>query len=150
MKERFMKNVRRSANCWTWVGPKDAKGYGLFWLKGSSKRAHRVSIEMHLGVSAVGTTILHSCDNPSCVNPDHLSIGTQADNVRDMHIKGRAASRTGSLNGASKLTEADVMQIRSSHEGNTSLGRQYGVSKTTIMRVRKGLSWAHVKGVLDV
>ena len=149
MKERFMKNVRRSDGCWEWTGAKDDKGYGLFWLKGSAKRAHRLMVEMHTGLKPEGAVILHSCDNPSCVNPEHLSVGTQRDNVLDMHTKCRAASKVGTLNGASKLDEATVLAIKSSCDGHTALGRRYGVSKTTIMRIRSGKSWSHVEVLND-
>lgn len=144
MIERFMKNVRLSDDCWEWIGASDAKGYGLFWLDGSTRRAHRVAIELITGETITGKVILHTCDNTCCVNPEHLRVGTQKDNVRDMHDKGRQASKVGSLNGASKLTEDMIVYIRTSTLGHTALGRELGVSKTTIMRVRSGKSWSHV------
>lgn len=94
---------------------------------------------------------MHSCDNPLCVNPAHLSVGTQRDNVVDMHSKGRGANVSGQNNGRSKLTEDDVRAIKNRHvrycrkNGAKQIARDYGVSKTVILQIISGKLWAHCK-----
>jgi len=86
---RFFSMVNKSKDCWTWTGHKAEKGYGTFRLNGKMKKAHRVSYEIENGFIDSKKLVLHSCDNPSCVNPKHLSQGTNADNMNDMKSKNR-------------------------------------------------------------
>lgn len=114
-------------NCWIWVRAKDGDGYGLINFAGKKRRAHRVSYTIHKGTIPKGMQVLHKCDNPSCVNPDHLVLGTAYDNVQDMIKKGRSnfgvglenidpgkgtCKNPGEKNGNSFLTEEDVKLIR--------------------------------------
>ena len=94
----FWKKVDKSSvnNCWIWTGLKDNDGYGWFRLNGM-KRTHRLSVELD-GRDPTGMYVLHTCDNPSCVNPEHLYVGTQKENVRDMIIRGRFHSNLPHLN----------------------------------------------------
>jgi hypothetical protein len=87
--ERFWSKVSKSDGCWLWIAYRDEKGYGAFGFKGKVQRAHRVAYELALGPIAPGMHVLHSCDNPSCVNPSHLRLGTHADNMRDRIERGR-------------------------------------------------------------
>src|SRR3990167_4590258 len=93
--EKFWKNIRKTDTCWIWIANKVDIGYGnlTIWNKGKSKglRAHRVSWEIHFGKIPKDMNVLHKCDNPSCVNPNHLWLGTQADNMLDKVLKGRQA-----------------------------------------------------------
>lgn len=86
---RFDAKVVRSDNCWEWTGSRNDFGYGLFYLKGDQVRAHRYSYERAFGAVPDGLYVLHKCDNPKCVRPDHLFLGTLVDNSRDMVSKGR-------------------------------------------------------------
>lgn len=95
LEQRFWAKVQKGspAECWLWTGSKVA-GYGRITVNGRLTRAHRLSWEMHNGKSIPdGAVACHLCDTPACVNPHHIWVGTQADNLRDMHSKGRAADR---------------------------------------------------------
>jgi hypothetical protein len=113
--ERFMNKVDRSGGedaCWIWTARKTPQGYGRFLVDGINLLAHRVSFEIHSGTSARGLCVLHRCDNPSCVNPAHLRLGTNYDNVQDKVSKGRHLTSGGMKNPNRKLSEADVIEIR--------------------------------------
>lgn len=141
--------------CNIFVGSKDGWGYGqLYWEK-RLRLAHRVCWEAHNGPIPAGMLVLHRCDNPACINPDHLWLGTNDDNMADMQAKGRARNGTmagvyrtpkGHLKGRRfsvlhrrKLTWEQVREIRESKRTYRQLERQFGVSNATIWRVKKGL-----------
>jgi hypothetical protein len=86
---RFWRNVQKTPTCWLWTGAYQKPGYGKIGDGSHSKYAHRVSWELQAGAIPHGLQVLHRCDNPQCVRPDHLFLGTQADNVADMYAKGR-------------------------------------------------------------
>ena len=88
IRDRFFAKVEKTESCWVWTGSR-LRGYGQFWLNGKLHIAHRVSWVLHVGPIAFGLHALHKCDNPSCVNPDHLFLGTAKTNVHDMMDKGR-------------------------------------------------------------
>lgn len=151
--DRFWPKVAKSDGCWEWTGSRDKKGYGFIGTGGKvgNAYAHRVSFELANEEIPAGMHILHSCDNPSCVRPDHLSLGTHADNMRDMSQKGRASKhsseRVGELNGNHRLTADQVMAIRQRVADGASrkqLARELGVSKTLISLIQKGVTWKHL------
>lgn len=144
---RFLEKVVFGASeCWFWRGARHKLGYGLMKALGESK-AHRVSYRLFRGELEPGLDVLHKCDVRNCVNPDHLFTGTQLDNVRDMDAKGRRRStpRHGEANPQSKLTAADVAEMR---RIRAELGwpywriaEQFGVVTMTAQRAIVGTSW---------
>lgn len=140
---RFMKYVRVSeAGCWLWTGYPQAEGYGKMRLEGRLQWAHRAAWRLFVGPVPTGLDVLHHCDNPPCVNPAHLFIGTHRDNMADARQKGRFPR--GSAHWRARLTEDDVKVIRASSESHRVLAARYGVSDATIGRVRSRRNWAHV------
>src|SRR5258708_3055626 len=128
------------SRCWVWTAS-TVDGYGCIGNgAGKVEKAHRVSWELHKGSIPEGLCVLHECDNPLCVCPEHLFLGTKKDNSDDMIKKGRdrKVPCRGESNGMAKLTAADVADIRSSAEGSVALGQKYGVSYKHIWQIRKG------------
>jgi hypothetical protein len=149
VEDRFWRQVRKTNNCWFWTGSPNGKGYGSINLGGRNKNtvfAHRFSYEIHKGPIPEGLVVMHSCDNPACVNPDHLSVGTHKDNTQDMVRKGRA--RGGSLKGEANckalLTEEKVRYIRGSKDTHASLARELQVSAVLIGKIRRRQLWRHL------
>lgn len=101
--QRFWTKVDTSGDCWVWKGGRSPSGYGMFTVKRRNTRAHRVSYMIAHGPIPDGMCVLHRCDNPPCINPKHLFLGTDLDNVRDRDAKGRTA--TGERNGFRKHPE---------------------------------------------
>jgi hypothetical protein len=145
--ERVAMYTKRARWCWEWTGTRNPAGYGLINVRDSPRLAHRVAYTLANGSIPLGMSVLHKCDNPGCVRPDHLFIGTLADNNADMRTKGRqrGPSLKGSTNPNALLTEAKVRAIRKSNAKGTDLARKYGVTETTISSIRLRRSWGHVK-----
>jgi hypothetical protein len=156
--ERFWKNVeKREANeCWNWIAGKNKKGYGVMYigrLNGGSALAPRVSWTLHFGTIPDSLLVCHKCDNPTCVNPKHLFLGTMKDNAQDMAKKGRSnlGKKTyyrGELIASSKLTEKDVINIKrmlSCDLSCASISRKYNITPEAISRIKVGQNWAWVE-----
>lgn len=147
--EAFKRRIRKAANgCWLWIGPKDRRGYGRFRTKIHGvclHKAHRWSWAYHNDRPIPdGMGVMHSCDNPACVNPEHLSIGTQAENIADMYRRGRANNLRGLKHGRARIKESDVQAIRQSHRTQMALAGTYGISQTQVGRIIRGESWKHI------
>ena len=145
---RFQKFVPRASptDCWEWRGTRNNKGYGKFWLNGRTDLAHRVSYRIHNGEIPAGLMVRHTCDNPPCVNPAHLLVGTRKDNAQDALERDRYLR--GVDNFQAKLTEGQVRDIRRSWdagETQVSMARRFGVSRAAIQFALSGKSWAHIK-----
>jgi hypothetical protein len=144
-RSRFFSKVNKTSACWLWMGAKVPTGYGLFRFNGKPSKVHRLSFLIHTGVIPDGMSVLHKCDVPSCVNPDHLFLGTQADNIADMRAKGRERKAHGEANGNSSLTLCEVCKIRTLRAGGSttlsSLAAKYHVSASTIGRVINNINW---------
>jgi hypothetical protein len=136
---RFWSKVRIRTNpdrCWLWLPPLDEKGRGQFYCQGKPVKAHKMSFAIANG-EFPKLNCLHSCDNPSCVNPRHLSDDTQAENIRQMHERGRARKCRGAVHPKSKLSDEQVAEIRTSTETGYSLSKRLGVSPTAVYSIRK-------------
>lgn len=138
------------SGCVLFHGGKDSHGYGMVRIGAVKRGAHRVAYATHHGVNLEeldGVVVRHTCDTPACVNPAHLVLGTQAENMQDKKERGRAARVSGSTNGMARLTEADVIAIRTAFASGakkTHLARQYGVSFMTIHPIVTRKTWTHI------
>jgi hypothetical protein len=152
--ERFWAKVDKSGTCWLWTAYRNAKGYGVIKSPGDdgpTLLAHRVAWELTYGPIPAGVQILHQCDCPPCVRPEHLFRGTNADNVADRVRKGRNGPRPtprGEASPDAKLREFQVREIRARYAAGgvtwRSLAREYGVSTGTVQKILEGRTWRHV------
>jgi len=139
--DRFHSKTKKAANgCIVWAAGKYKHGYGGFWALGAMRKAHRVAWEIANGpILDPKMHVLHRCDNRPCVNPDHLFLGTIADNMLDRDKKGRGLS--GERANTAKLKAEEVREIRQSNVSSTVLAAEYGVSWSTICQIRRGDTW---------
>lgn len=155
--ERFMRKVAMVpiAGCWIWTScsEKNSKfDYGTFYLGKKFIRAHLASWQLHYGPIPPGMKVCHQCDVPGCVNPDHLFLGTSQENMRDMVDKGRGrhfeVAPRGEAHHKTTLADTDVLQIRSIYAGGgvsqAQLGKQFGVSQSSILKIVRRQRWGHV------
>lgn len=143
---RFWEKIDKSGECWIWRGPvQDARGYGMVRDSGHPKKdfAHRVAYRLTHGDILKGMHIMHTCDTPSCCNPEHLKQVTQAENNADMRRKRR--HRFGINHQHAKLTDDAVRNIRSCSLSPSELAIKYGVSTATIQDARCHRTWVHIK-----
>ena len=160
LQARFEGNVQKQQiGCWLWKGGLNGSGYGRLFSKDTGPLlAHRYSYTLHVGEIPDGLCVLHRCDMPACVNPEHLFLGTRADNCRDRHAKSRDArgeflaihmrrvNRRGDKNPSAKLTAAQVAEIRTTYAAggitHALLAGFYGVARETITRALRADTWA--------
>lgn len=144
--DRFwMKVKKREGTCWTWTAATDKDGYGVFWYNNKAQYAHRVSWQLTNGLITSDQVVCHRCDNPLCVRPDHLFLGSYYDNILDKVKKQRSSLNEQNPN--SKLTKSQVRDIkkRASKETQTALAKEFGVSRKTIYLIINGQMWANVE-----
>jgi hypothetical protein len=140
--------VDLNTDCWNWTASKDDCGYGYFLKDGRPHRAHRISYEFHKGPIPEGIEVCHTCDNPPCVNPDHLFLGTHKVNMGDMVNKGRSKGTPGEAHNKAKLTDEKVLEIRrlfNAGYSESALVKKFKVCQSTINRVILRQTWSHVK-----
>lgn len=136
-----------NSGCWLWERCATEFGYGHLRVDGVSWTAHRLSWTLHRGPIPSGVFVCHRCDTPACINPDHLFLGTPADNCHDMLRKGRARHVRGEAVFSARLTAADVLAIRSvpKYFGVCAdLARKHKVSESHVNRIRSGMKWGHL------
>lgn len=145
--EDFNTYFMQGDGCWEWNGPRNKSGYGFFAIEGNSIRAHRYSYERSNGQIPEGLLVCHHCDNPPCVNPDHLFLGTHQDNANDMVAKGRASRKAvvhSEDHHLTKLTRQQVWMIRSDERPARLVAPEYSISKSTVWAIRRRHAWRHV------
>lgn len=142
----------QEGQCWEWTRICNQHGYGQLRVAGRMVYAHRLAYELGVGPIPEGLHVLHQCDNPRCINPAHLSVGTRSQNMKECSNRGRAKIpkpvKRGEDNGASKLREVDVRSIRRLlQQGNTqqSIADRFGVTQRTISDIKLGKKWGHTK-----
>jgi hypothetical protein len=146
-KERIESKVERipEAGCWIWIGATTVRGYGQIESHNRKYYAHRASYQAFIGEIPKGMHVCHACDNVYCVNPAHLFLGTQKQNLQDMAKKGR--STIGERNAMAKLTEEDVKDIKyliSTGLSDADISVEFCVSRQTINNIRNGKVWKNV------
>lgn len=153
--ERLWKRVDKNGpvhpdlgtRCWLWTGSrKKRNSYGNIGVGGKTQSVHRVAYELTYNVKVGNLNVLHKCDIPNCVRPEHLFLGTQEDNIRDMVQKARQRGAVGSRQFHSKLTEEQVLEIRKAlaHTPIEVIARQYGVSPSAVDHIKARRTWRHI------
>ena len=150
--QKFWERVQKSDGCWLWTGEKNNQGYGrlAFGGRGNRKRimAHRLSLELHGVPLSAGAVVMHRCDTPLCVNPAHLAVGTQTENLADMRAKMR--HNLGERNGRATTTAEQAQGIAgdlAAGIGPTEAARRNGVSRSVVQHIKSGSRWAHLAQV---
>jgi hypothetical protein len=137
IEEKFDQRVDRTGSCWVWTGGLNSNGYGTLKRPGGKPRyAHRYSWERENGPIPDGLNVLHKCDNPPCVRPDHLFLGTQKVNGEDMAGKWR--STWGERNAQARLTDAQAVAVANDWRSTREVAEQYGISRSTVSKIRLG------------
>ena len=132
-----------NTECWNWIGQKGRTGYGRFKIGKSKYSANRVAYAIAYGNVPKDRFVCHACDNPSCVRPDHLFLGTPHENAMDRVRKNRQAK--GSQIGSALLTEEQVKAILQDKRSHLTISKDYSVSKSTIGKIKTGVNWSHLR-----
>ena len=148
LSDRFWEKVKTQGenDCWWWIASLDTRGYGNIGSDGGKPlmRAHRVAYQLMVGPIPPGLVVCHSCDNRACVNPRHLFVGTQRENVRDMIRKGRRRSYAGEGAPSAKLSNDQVIAIRIDQRRTQDIISTYQISSSTVYSIRAHQSWRHL------
>jgi len=141
--------VVNNGECWLCISHKGGKGYPVTKINQKHYSVHRLFYEKFIGPIPEGMEVCHKCDNPQCINPDHLFIGTHADNMRDMCAKGRnnyilPPVLKGELNPGAKLSPSQVLEIRKDERKRKEIAEQYHISLTTVCEIKNRIKWKHL------
>jgi hypothetical protein len=141
---RFWSKVNKTDSCWLWIANTCRDGYGNITANKIQYKAHRYSLMIHGAAVPKGSIVMHTCDNPSCVRPEHLIVATQRDNIKDKVNKNRQAK--GESNALSKLTESTVLEIRSLYPTLSirKLSRKYNTCENNVRAIIKRETWKHI------
>lgn len=131
-----------NTGCWLWEGSAGPKNYGVMRIDGKAQRAHRVSYSLYFGKIPEGKQVLHRCDTPCCVNPEHLFLGTNADNMADRDAKCRMAK--GERHGMAKITERQARAIYTESGTYKEIGSRYGISGDAVGLIKRRKKWVHI------
>lgn len=146
-KSRLAPKTVKLQSCWVWTGYVNRTGYGTVSFRGRQVLAHRLSYYAYKGSLPTGAVVRHSCDNPGCIRPAHLHTGSHAENSADMVDRGRQAF--GSRNGMSKLTEADVLELKRRYAAGkgsqSALGAEFGVTQSAVSMIVSGQRWGYLE-----
>ena len=142
---RLLRNISINLNgCWNWQGSKSVKGYGRIKFEGVYWSTHRLMAFLKLSDLGEGSVVCHRCDNPSCINPDHLFVGTQLENILDRDLKGRRNQAKGENQGSSKLTAAQVTSIRLDTRKHSTIAAEYGITRAHVGNLKANRAWKHI------
>lgn len=130
--------------CFLWTGYRDKDGYGLITVLGKTQYAHRLAYELAYGAIPRKMCVCHKCDIPACVNPQHLFVGSYAENTKDMDTKGRRNSPKGELHARSVLSVGDVVSIRKDARPFREIAKDYSIWPSHVSRIKRRLTWAHL------
>ena len=130
--------------CWEWTACKTTRGYGFFKLNYRNVHAHRVAYTLTKGEIPDGLVVRHTCDNRLCCNPDHLILGTQADNIADMHKRKRNNQPQGEQNGRCKLTAKQAMEIYKSPLPQNEIAELHNITQRNVSSIKSKKTWKHI------
>lgn len=152
-RRRFFQKIKKTDGCWLWTGSKTEWGYGRVWLNRKFYQANRVSFAIHKHPVPKNKLVCHSCDNPSCVNPDHLFVGSDNDNWQDCRQKRRNRHPRGEEHGRVRLTTEQVMEIKRDYAPRKMPKRvfaeKFGVSVSCIQHIVRGDNWKSMAPTMD-
>lgn len=141
-------NIQSENGCWIWTKKVDRWGYGLFVHKENGTRfyllAHRVVWQLCYGKIPEGLLVCHHCDNPPCVNPKHLFLGTDKDNAQDCIRKGRKNPVKGEKHPKAKLTAKQALEIKTSTENRRIIAEKFGITPSHVNNIQAGRTWKHI------
>ncbi len=147
-KTLFDRTEKTANGCWLWLGAKMPRGYGRVTIAGKGQYTHRVAFTLAKGAIPTGIEVCHSCDNPACINPDHLFLGTHAENMRDCAKKRRYAF--GEKNGWVKLTADSVAEIRRQSANGVpqrSIAAKHGITQSCVSKIIRNVRWVQNRGL---
>lgn len=142
---RLLRSTTVIANgCWEWQGAKSSKGYGRIKYDGKRWATHRLMAHIQLSDVSTESVVCHRCDNTCCLNPEHLWVGTQKQNVDDRDAKGRRNQARGERQGSSKLTEIQVQKIRLDTRKQSVIAAAYGITRAHVGNLKSNRAWTHL------